>query len=366
MSVDESVLDTLDEETIPAQDNETPSMDETIRKTWEEISARESGVEEQAASDRQRDEKGRFAPKTETRGDVVTKPAQDALTDESAITEQAEKPVEAAPVIGPELQSLGLTKEDAEALSKLPDEAKQITQQILTRRFEKIRKGVEAIQTRARFGETMERVIAPYMTTIQGLGIQPDVAVQSLLSADNTLRRGDPAQKLEMIKKIARDYGVPLDPSNTAESQPVDPQIHTLQTQLQQMQQWITQQNQMREWQERNSLNSDIEKFAVNHAHFNDVRNDMAGLLQAGLASSLDEAYEKAIYANPTVRAKVLQEQQAKAEETRRAQAAAQAQAAKLAAAGNVRRIGRVSSAKPIGTMDDTIRAEAERLGLIQ
>jgi hypothetical protein len=98
---------------------------------------------------------------------------------------------------------------------------------------------------------------------------------------------------------------------------------------------------------------------------FEEVRNDMAGLLQAGMAADLNDAYEKACYANPNVRAKVLAQQQAKADTERKAQSIQKAQAAKQASAVNVSRKGTLPSAKAVGSMDDTIRETARELGLI-
>jgi hypothetical protein len=214
----------------------------------------------------------------------------------------------------------------------------------------------------------MERAIAPYSQHMQQLGVAPDQAISHLLNAEYLLRTGTPEQKQQYFAQLARDYGVNL--GQTAEfaaNQPQpDPQVQALQTQLQQMQSWVNQQNQAREWQERQSLNSEIERFSKDpaHAHFEEVREQMAGLLQAGLAPDLKSAYEMAIYAHPEVRSRVLAEQQAKAEETRRAQAAQKARDAKTAAAVNVPRKGTLPAAKPIGTMDDTIRDTAARLGL--
>jgi len=91
----------------------------------------------------------------------------------------------------------------------------------------------------------------------------------------------------------------------------------------------------------------------------------MAGLLQAGLATDLNDAYEKAIYANPTVRAKVLAQQQEQAEAQRKAIAAQKAQAAKQASSVNVTRKGTMAAAKPVGSMEDTIRETARELGIL-
>jgi hypothetical protein len=84
----------------------------------------------------------------------------------------------------------------------------------------------------------------------------------------------------------------------------------------------------------------------------------MSALLQAGTAKDLADAYEQAIYANPTTRALVLAEQQAKAKE----EATQKAQAAKQAASVNTRNRPSMPVSQPIGTMDDTIRATLRRL----
>lgn len=336
---------------------ETQSMDATIRATLAEIESRgeepEASEPEETAeekAERLRDEKGRFAPKQETPEPEPTEPVEP----------------EAQPVtVPPELQKLGLRKDEAEAFAKSSPEV----QAAFIRRSEEMHRGFEQFRGKAQFGEAMERVIAPYMPVIQQAGVTPDQAVAHLLRAETALRTGTPEQKQQYFAQLARDYGVDL--GQTAEfaaNQPQVPQeVYAMQQELQQMRAFVQQQNQAREWQEREQLNSDIARFASDpaHTHFEEVRSEMAGLLQAGLAPDLKSAYEMAIYANPAVRTKLLAEQQAKAEEARRAEATQKAREAKAAAAVNVTRKGALPAAKAIGSMDDTIRETAQRLGLI-
>lgn len=333
------------------------SMDDTIRNTLAEIEARGSEEEtEEQKADRLRDERGRFAKPEAT-------PEQPP--DETPPVEEAQPAPESPPAVPPELQRLGLRKDEAEAFAQAPEAVKNA----FIRRSEEMHKGLEQFRTKAQFGDVMERVVTPYLPTIQALGVTPDVAVNELLKADQALRFGSAQQKFAMISKIAQDYGVDLGQATEFQaSQPqIDPQVQMLQRQLQQQQQWIQQQTQAREWQERQELNSHLERFKSDpsHAYFEDVRNDMAGLLQAGLATDLNDAYEKAIYANPTVRTQVLAKQQAEFEEKRKAEALQKAQAAKQAASANVSRKATLPAAKPVGSIDDTIRETAQRLGLI-
>jgi hypothetical protein len=350
---EEIVEDTLDEVEVESLDK---SMDDTIRETLEKINARGEESEEQIA-DRQRDAQGRFAKKE----GVADAPENAEPVGE---VESPAPEVQQAPTVPPELQRLGLRKEEAEAISKDP-----AVLQAFIRRSEEMHKGLEQYRSKAQFGVQIEQAIAPFMATLQSIGATPEVAVKTLMAADHSLRYGTPEQKASQLMKIAKDYGIDIGQVQQyqAEQPYVDPQVQALQGQLQQMQSWIQQQNQQREWQERQTLNSEIGKFSQDpsNKYFGEVRNEMAGLLQAGLATDLKDAYEKAIYANSTVRARVLAEQQAAVAEQRKAEVTQKAQVAKRAASVNLPRKGILPSAKPVGSMDDTIRETAQRLGIM-
>lgn len=326
------------------EDSQKPemSMDDTLRQTLEEIESRDPAS---------RDEGGRFAPKN---------PEPEKEPEPEAVTEEVEATPE--PVIPHELQRMGIRKEAAAAIAKDP-----VVMQEFMRRSEEMHRGIETYREKAQVGDTFQKAIAPFMENIQASGVEPLQAVQALFSADNILRKGSQEQKVQALHQLARDYGIDIQKAAQTPQQNFDPQVFGLQQKLTQMEQWMQQQNQAREQQETQTLNSEITRFAsqADKVHFEEVRNDMAGLLQAGMAADLNDAYEKACYANPTVRAKVLAQQQAKAESERKAQAVQKAQAARTASSVNVPRKGTLPSAKPIGSMDDTIRETARELGLI-
>lgn len=328
------------------------TMDDTIRQTLEEIESRTDG----------RDDKGRFASKETPADPVDPKPAEPEpvadATLEPAVTAEPDQTV----TIPTELQRLGLRKEAASAIAKDP-----VVMQEFIRRSDEMHRGLEQYREKAQFGDSMRNAIAPFMRNIEATGMAPDVAVQGLLQADSMLRSGSAEQKVQMLHKIAADYGIDIQQAAQTQVAPFDGTTYALQQKLSQMESWIAQQTQARQQQENASLNSEIERFSGDPAnvHFAAVRDDMAGLLQAGMATDLRDAYEKAIYANPTIRAQVLAQQQAKAESDRKAQATQKAQAAKQAAAVNVSRKGALPSAKAVGSIDDTIRDTARELGLI-
>jgi hypothetical protein len=88
------------------------------------------------------------------------------------------------------------------------------------------------------------------------------------------------------------------------------------------------------EQQQNQQLESTISQFAADpkRPFFNDVRFHMGQLIQAGAAKSLEEAYEQATWANPAIRAHLLETQR---EATEKANAA-QVQKAKLATRASV------------------------------
>jgi len=325
------------------------SMDDTIRQTLEDIESRSDS----------RDDKGRFAAKETPPVDNTPKPTDPEATETPAEPALAESE---SVVVPTELQRLGLRKEAAAAIAKDP-----VVMQEFLRRSDEMHRGLEQYREKAQFGDTIRNAISPFMRTIEAAGVTPDVAVQALFNADAMLRSGSQQQKVQMLHKLASDYGIDIQQAAITPAEQFDPNTYALQQKLTQMESWIAQQNQAREQQESVTLNSEIERFSKDPAnvHFAAVREDMAGLLQAGIATDLRDAYERAIYANPTVRNQVLAEQQAKVDADRKAQATQKAQAAKQAAAVNISRKGTLPAAKQVGNIDDTIRDKARELGLI-
>ena len=335
---DEQIVDTRDD---------APSMDDTIRATLAEINARdepeidepEETAEERA--ERVRDEKGRFAAKQQEETQPETPPEVE--------------PVE-EPVLSPEVQRLGLRKEEAAEWAK----ASPVLQQALLRRSEEMHRGLEQYRGAAQFAQKIAQAFQPYEHTIQQLGVSHEVAVGKLLEADNTLRYGSPEQKAHALASLAYQYGIDI---GQVQATPApDPQVYALQAELNQLKGFINDFQRTQQEREQGTLNSEIAKFAEGREHFEQVREDMAALLQAGRAKDLSDAYEQAVWANPQTRAAMLAKQQA--EVAAKVEAERKAQEAKRANAVNVPRRGSVPAGAPTGTMDDTIRATAQKLGL--
>lgn len=342
----------MNEEQIVDTHEDAPSMDDTIRATLADIEARDAEQEEVTAAPeetsdetaaRVRDEKGRFASTQETPPETESPP------------EQLVDPV-AEDMLPPEVQRLGLRKEEAAEWNK----ASPVLQQALLRRSEEMHKGLEQYRGAAQFGSKMAETFRPYEQTLQQLGVSHDVAIGKLLEADNVLRHGAPEQKAFAIQSLMQQYGIDMGQVNNLPQ--VDPQVMALQNQIQQMQGHFSNLQRTQAEREQETLNSEISQFAEGREHFEQVREDMAALLQAGRATNLSDAYEQAIWANPTTRAALLAKQQQEA--AAKAESERKAQDARRAASVNVPRRGNIASSAPTGTMEDTIRATAAKLGL--
>lgn len=326
-------------ELIEKPEQEPKSMDDTIRETLHAL--HEKGIETdkepespeapEEKAQRIRDEKGKFAAKE------VVEPAPVA-------------PAE----IPPDVQKLGFRKEESDAFIAAP----AILKDAIVRRITEMHQGIEQYKTAANYAQTMDKAIAPFAATLQSLNITPDKAVSELMAADHRLRYGSPQEKSAYLAQLAQSYGIDL--TTIPEQQEIDPNVSALQQRLQQLEGQIQQQTLMGQKQEEATLNSAIAAFRAdpNHSHFDSVKGHMSALLQAGQAKDLADAYEQAVYANPTTRVEMIAQQQA----ALKLEATQKAQAAKDAASANIKRRPSMPVSQPIGTMDETIRSTLRRL----
>jgi len=201
-------------------------------------------------------------------------------------------------------------------------------------RDEETRNGVEPLRVKAQFAEQMQQAIQPYENTIRGLGIQPAQAVQALMQADHVLRTSAPEQKRAYLAQLAQQYGITLDGSEyyPPAGGPVDPMIYNLQNELNSVRGEIVGYKQQQEEAQNQTLLSEINSFADKAEYFEDARPTMIQLLQSGVATTLEDAYEKAIRLDDDLFQKSQQSRQAEAETERKSAANRAAKAAKAAA----------------------------------
>jgi hypothetical protein len=191
------------------------------------------------------------------------------------------------------------------------------------------KKGVSAYKSEVDRIKPLENAIAPYRQHLQQQGINEIALIDNLVKSHFVLAQAPYEQKVQMFNRLAQDYGIQLN----GNPQQTDPYIQQLMNQLNMVNQEVgtiksryEQEEQNRLMNEINRVASDVEKFP----HFETVREDMAQLLERGLAHNLETAYAKAVRMNDDVWA-VEQErlltqaskQQSKAQQVAKAKATA-------------------------------------------
>lgn len=292
-------------------------------------------------------------------------------SEEAAGDAESETPQE--PAYRPKWKKAALAE-----LDKLPPEVQSAFIAEDKRREENFHKGIEQYRTGHAASKEWDEVITPYRATIDQFQVKPQEAVKQLLATDHVLRYGQPQQKIGTLLQVMQGYGI--NPADFAaiinqhnggeQSQNADPQYQALNNRLAQFEQaqlaqqrQAEQARQQAEREQQTSIQSQIEAFASDpdHEHFELLKPMMGGLLQTGQAKDLTEAYEMAFKAHPSTANIWIAQQQKQWADSRKAAAE------KAKGVTNVRSNGRASAAKPMAaaTMEDTIRQQAEKLGLI-
>ncbi len=342
-------------------------MDDTIRETLARINSGESTEETQEQrADRVRDERGRFA--AQAKSDAPDAPSALAPAENAPVAVPAEVPAAQQPVQDALAQAPSSWNAEAKAAwQALPP---QVRQQAL-KREEDFHKGIEQYRQAANFGSGVYRAIQPHLQQIQDAGATPEVAIATLLKAEQTLRYGSMAQKRDAIGRMIQQYGITFDDSEPASG--MDPQ--QILSQLPQMvRQTLAQE---RETWEVQQARNEVETFARSQDKyglmndwtqspdgqpFSPFRELMRSAIQSGLAQDLKSAYEVAARAHPKSFERLNAEQQEAKEKERKEREAQRVAQARAASSVNVRPRGVLPAASPKGSMEDTIRGKLREL----
>jgi hypothetical protein len=312
-------------------------------------------VKTEKSETRPRDQSGKFAK------------AQIGVDQREGVIEPvAETPTEAEPA-APEVQAVespkSLRKELAEKhWGKLDPEI----QAAWNARDQDYERGISRYRERAEAADRLESAFAPYRETLAQVQATPEQAISTLLGMDHILRTGQPQEKAALIAQLTRQFNVPIE-----EVSQVGPLQQQLLHQSQQLHAIESQQKRERAQQAQSQLDtltSEVVKFSEGKEHFNTVSNEVFALIpqinqqypNATPAEKLQKAYDIAVAANPTARAAM----EAQRQEQARAEALRKATEAKKAAAPNRTPRGVVAVQGNQGSMEDTIRANAQKLGL--
>lgn len=336
------------------------SMEDTIRTKFRELNKPAEAI---------RGPDGKFQKPADLAGKVVApEPAAEPVAELEAdpaaepVVEPAVEPV--AEPVDPALEKApsSWTKE-AQAKWAATD---PVIRKEAIRREADFHKGLETYKGWARVGQELNAEIQPYEALIRAANTTPQALIKDVFNTIYQLKTGSPDQKAAVALNILNEYGVDLAAVQTASEKiaeglpPVDPRVQHLETEVQR----LTRENQEREQAALRSQFTEVVneaeafKKAAGHEHYEDVKLEMAAFIESGVCSTLQEAYDKAIWSNTQVRAKLEAERQ-KAE---RAKAAEKAAAAKKAASTNVVPRGTLPGAPKVGTMEDTIKTKLREI----
>lgn len=320
---------------------EAPKMADTIADKWREIQARkseEAPAEETAKPGKPRDDAGKFA-----------KPAPASETAEAT---EAPKKLSFVP------------KWKKEALEKWAQLDPNVQAEV-ERREQDFHKGIEDYKTGAAQSKEWEQAVGPYLPAIKAYGVTPQQAATHLFNIETVLRTGLPQQKLALIAQVCRDYQIPIQAlfgGQQAQQPQLDPNVQVLYQRLSQLEGHLTQQQKAATSAQEQSLSEQIAKFSKDKEHFEILKPRMAALLQAGVVTDLESAYDHAFRTDPVTAPIFLAEQQDKW----KTEAKAKAESARKAAGVNIRPKGSVATSQKLnGSMSETISTKARELGLI-
>jgi len=165
------------------------------------------------------------------------------------------------------------------------------------------KRGVSAYKAEADNARQLTEAIGPFIPELQAQNIHPVAWINNLGRAHMVLSKAPYAEKVQMFHRLAQDYGIQLnqDGISMPEQQYVDPYQQQLMQQLQATQQQVQQLSAIREQEENSRLMNEINRVSSNKErfpHFEMVREEMAQLLERGLAQDLESAYAKAVRIN--------------------------------------------------------------------
>ena len=282
----ESALEQAEEGTL-----ETP-IEKEIEVNDDPIKAeQEPNNDKQEPNSNERDEKGRFKSQESN-----ANAEEELVADTSRSDEEVKKPT----TWKKEYRDIWDKMEKGEQLNrddfvKFADYANQ--------RENEYRRGVSAYKAEADNARQLTEAIGPFVPELQQQGIHPVAWINNLGRAHMILSKAPYQEKIQMFHRLAQDYGIQLnqDGIQVPEQQYVDPYQQQLMQQLQATQQQVQQLSQIREQEENARLTNEINRVSSNKErfpHFDMVREDMAQLLERGLAPDLETAYAKAVRMN--------------------------------------------------------------------
>jgi hypothetical protein len=233
-------------------------------------------------------------------------PAEPAPAEEAPaepVEAKTDEPVDEVPVLGekPADKPPASWKGDAKKVwGELPEAARNE----VVRRERQVETTLrETAQTR-QFAEQFVEVANTYEQRLRQWGVQPAQAFKTLMEADRALVSGDVASRAQSMARLIKDYNIDIAALDSAlAGQPIQGQqspdmLAQVRQMLAQELAPFKQQQQAVERQQQEEVAHTIESMAADHVnfpYFEDVREDMADLIELkagrGVYITLQQAY---------------------------------------------------------------------------
>jgi len=295
----EAALEQAEEGTLEAP------IEKEIEVNDDPIQAENASNEEETTPEESndRDEKGRFKSKTEETSSTDDPVEQPELVDEvsNANEEKVEYTLQKPTTFKKDYVPIWEKMAAGKPLTK--EESVKFAEYTGNIRESEFKRGVSTYKAEADNARQLTDAINPFVPELQAQGIHPVAWINNLGRAHMILSKAPYDQKVQMFHRLANEYGIQLDQNaiQMPEQAYVDPYQQQLMQQLQATQQQVQQLSAIRQQEENARLNDEINRVSSNKErfpHFEMVREDMAQLLERGLAQDLETAYAKAVRMN--------------------------------------------------------------------
>lgn len=203
--------------------------------------------------------------------------------------------------------------EVAAKFAALPDDVRA---EIL-RREQDVFAGINQYKVAAEYGQNVHKMLQPYQQRLQENGTNPIEYLSALAKADSMIASAPTQeQKIQYFRELANMYGITVDHGLFGAE---DSTVTALRQEINQLKNSVNSQLTQAQAKEVATIQKSIDEFKANpeHKHFDVLQHEIAALLSSGVAKDLKDAYERALWANPTTRIAEqtrLQEEKAKAD----------------------------------------------------
>jgi hypothetical protein len=239
-------------------------------------------------------------------------------------------------------------------------------QEYIEKREKDFLNGLDQYKSSVEYAQSIQKVLQPYDQLLQSRGLDAPKAIDDMMRAYTSLTNGSVEQRQAALTQMAKHLQIPFPTmanGTDTTGATVDPRLLTLEQQIQQLNQVMTSQQQAALQAAQEKASAEVAAFASDpsHALFDECHEDIVKFIKAG--DSLQEAYDKAVWANPVTREKQklswFQTETEKAKERARLDALPKQKARSV----NVQsRDTQRTPTEPLGSMDETLRSTFREL----